>query len=634
MRVAPGLALLLTAAAALAQEPAPPRAEAPAPPSYEEELIGRALAATGLEREPQPAGKLLERIEIVREEVIGSGDPWPSLLNALHVTTRDPVVRQELLVAPGEPWDQARVEESARNLRQLSILALVRTVACKGSAPGRVVLLVVTRDLWSIRLNSAFTVVGQVAQVLDLYPAETNLLGWGKSIALHLRAQQVDLGALAVRDKAALGALWVDPRLLGSRVALTASLDLLLAGVLPCAGRRADGSTWCSPRRPGELDGFTAQLHLSRPLWSLAAEWAFSLGGSANVRQVRRFVTNAAASPAGPQGLSIDVLTFDDASVPAEQRVYLPRVYDVSELAALATAVRSLGRETKHDLTVGVGGYRLRYTVPGSFPFDAALVARYAAEAVPRSEDTLYALAGWRTRGTRYASLHDLQAFALTEDYLLGPDVGLTLRAAATPGQPRQAFADASFAARVRWYEADDLLTLFLNAGARWQPRLGEIGRPGPFANNYLEAGVRNASPPAWGARLHLQARLVLRDNSLGQDLSSLGGDTGLRGFSSGAFAGANLAQLNVEVRTRPVNLRSLHLGMVAFADGGSVFGGQDPRNPAQALAFQWHQSIGLGLRAQFPQFDKQPLRVDFGVPLGGGAGVGTWFSLSFAQAF
>ena len=621
--------LLLCALALLAALPA--RAQVPdLRQLYEERLIEAALAQTGLSREEEPAGKRLERVEIVRDEVIAPGDAWPVLLNRLHVTSQEVVVRQELLLEPGERWDQERVDETARNLRKLSILSVVRTVACRGSAPDQVVLLIVTTDLWSLRLNSALTVVGATVQVLDTQPTEANLLGSGNAVGLHARVQQLDLASLELRDKAALGETLAIPRLFGTRLALAESFDLLLSGALPCGGRTSAGGQWCTARAPGKLEGFAGTVDLQRPLFSLATEWAFDLAASANVRQVRRFAVNADG------GLGLDTTTFDGSAVPADQRVYLPQVYDAALWATQATVTRSFGVEQKHDLSLGLGATRTRYSVPDGFAadFGAVAVQQYASRLLPRSEATNYLLAGYRAHDTRYVRLHDIQGFALTEDYLLGLDVSLVARAASALGLLRQSFGDLALKAQLRFYFEDDLLTLLVAAQTRWQPNLDELGRDGPWANNAVELSIRNASPRALGGRFHAYAHLLLRNNDLTQAQAALGSDTGLRGFPANAFAGQDLVQVNLEYRSEPINLFSLHLGLVGFYDGGAVFGGPDPRSPTQQLAFAWHQGVGVGLRAQFPQFDKSPIRADFGVPLGGGAGLGTWFSFSLGQAF
>src|ERR671913_1682616 len=67
----------------------------------------------------------IRAIIINRSEVFDSVEVrgfWGfGLVNALHVQTRPYVVRRELLFEVGEPFDTARVNESARDLRALSI---------------------------------------------------------------------------------------------------------------------------------------------------------------------------------------------------------------------------------------------------------------------------------------------------------------------------------------------------------------------------------------------------------------------------------------------------------------------------------------------------------------------------------
>lgn len=93
--------------------------------------------------------------------------------------------------------------------------------------------------------------------------------------------------------------------------------------------------------------------------------------------------------------------------------------------------------------------------------------------------------------------------------------------------------------------------------------------------------------------------------------------------------------QINVEYRTVAISLWTLHIGMVAFYDGGSVWGGQDPYKPSEPLVFRYHQGIGMGLRFIFPQFSRSLLRLDFGVPLSVKASpISSRFSLSYEQVF
>ncbi len=600
---------------------------------YEEQLVGWAMHLKGLRPEAAPEGKIIERVEIVREEIISRSDPWPGLLNVFHAKTRDHVVRQELLVRPGMRWDSERVEESARNLRQLFILAVARAVPCAGSRPDRVVLLVVTKDLWSIRVDSDFSMVGSTLQLFETNPSEHNFLGRNKLLGLHLRLQQLSFASGQLRDVMAIGQRYHDARILGSRLALYQYARVLLSGDVPCGGSMdgegAAPGRWCPGRSLGDLEGVHALAWLQRPLYSLTTEWGFDLYGYVDVRQVRQY------SQPGPQLRTVE-LPYAAPLTGAPQTAQVPWVYDMQQLRAAGSFTRSFGRAIKHDVTSGLAAYRYRYAAPGDFPYPADVLAAYADRYLPRSEDIAYFFAAYSTRDTRYLREKNIQAFALSEDFLLGHHLLLELRGGADLVRPEQGFLEALLEAGYRLPLGRDLLHLALEGRSRWQPAYAEGGRQGPFINTRLEARVKNISPPLGIGRLHARLRGVVRHNDLLPDgFSYLGGGDGLRGYPSQAFSGDNLLQVNLEFRTLPLNLFTLHLGLVAFYDGGAAFGGPDPTDATRQVPFAYHHSVGLGLRGLFPQFDKESLRLDVGVPIEQDLRFsGTWFSFSFRQVF
>ena len=77
-----------------------------------------------------PAGPTIRAIVINRGEIFDSLEVrqfWGfGIANALHAETRPYVIRRELLFRVGEPFDSARVHESARNLRALAIFSDVQ----------------------------------------------------------------------------------------------------------------------------------------------------------------------------------------------------------------------------------------------------------------------------------------------------------------------------------------------------------------------------------------------------------------------------------------------------------------------------------------------------------------------------
>jgi hypothetical protein len=606
---------------------------------YEEDLVRWGLRQAGLEREPRPEGKIIERVEIVREDIIAKTDPWPGFVNWFHVKTRDHVVRQEMLLGPGDLWDEERVEESARNLRKIFILAVVRAVPCKSRVPGRVVLLVVTKDLWSIRLNTNWSMVGSVVQFVELFPTEMNFLGRNKRIALHLRIDQLDAAPMTVNGSITLGQMYVDPRVLGTRLSFVEWVDAIIAGDVPCGGLNGKGEAWCPSTSSGSFEGAYAQLRLRRPLYSFAADWAFDTYAVGRIRQDRRYVVNTGDVPPGERsGLSLKTVAIG----PPEAPQHVPRVYDAQELYGTAELTRSFGHTIKHNFTTGMTAYRYRYAPPEGFPFDAETQRAYIASSLPRSEDAAYFAASYQTYATQFVRLRNVDTFALTEDFPLGHYAGFEANFATNLKDASQSYAGGILRLQHVLFARDDLLTLWLDARTRWQPRLAALGQDGPWANTYLDVGLKNAFPRVWLGRPHLFARTILRRNNLDHATSTLGGDSGssashgvLRGYPAGQFEGESLLQVSAEYRSEPINLFTVHLGFVLFYDGGSAFGGRDPRRPDTELVFRYHHSVGLGLRVHFPQLDKDAIRLDFGVPLASDSGSpGTWVSFSFRQAF
>lgn len=603
---------------------------------YEEQLIQWALKRAGLKREPNPTGKVITRVVIVRENIIAKSDPWPTFLNIIHFKTRDHVIRQELLLKPGQTWKQARINESARNLRAIPILAVVRLVPCKSKDPSGVILLVVTKDLWSLRMNSYYNQSGLVLKLLEWFPTEMNFLGYGKRVGLHVRLSQLDLDGFHVRDHFALGQYYFDRRFFGSRVQLYQRLDLYINGNVPCAGAfRNKTQVWCPQQKPGSLNGAYAQLSITRPLFSLATRWAFSVDASLSIRQARIYKQNTPGNPIplGEQaGLSLRTLNFQH---PDGLTTAIPHVYDSNYYYIGASLTRSFGKTLKHDFTVGLGAYLQRYAPPTNFPFDDFARIWFKKNVLARDESALYLYASAVVRGTKFRRLRNIQGFALSEDFRLGPTLTAQLRLAREILHPSQYFIEGGLSASYLWEFFENLLSASVSGFIRYQPLLADLGFPAPWANGLFRASLRNISPLLWIGRIHLYGVFQMRYNDLDNNFSFLGSDSGLRGYPSDQFFGKNLLRFNAEFRSLPLNLWTLHVGFTIFYDGGGVFGGLDPSNSQKTLPFVYRHSVGIGIRGQFPQFDKGVLRIDMGIPLSSDAGpFASWISISFGQLF
>lgn len=117
---------------------------------YERETIRDAEAALGAAIDPDPEGKVIEGIDTVRLDPIEDRDPLPTVVDALHTTTKEDVVRHEVLLRVGQPYRKVIADESARNIRKFARVSIVIVVAMRGSANDRVRVVVITKDVWSL----------------------------------------------------------------------------------------------------------------------------------------------------------------------------------------------------------------------------------------------------------------------------------------------------------------------------------------------------------------------------------------------------------------------------------------------------------------------------------------------------
>jgi hypothetical protein len=117
-----------------------------------------------------------------REEVARSSGVNGSLrrtMNALHVQTREWVVRRELLFAPGDRFDASRLQETERNLRRLGVLAQVTVAAIDTTDDGRVNVRVAYRDSWTLATGFSFAAASDGAVRGSVSLTERNFLGQG-----------------------------------------------------------------------------------------------------------------------------------------------------------------------------------------------------------------------------------------------------------------------------------------------------------------------------------------------------------------------------------------------------------------------------------------------------------------------
>lgn len=129
---------------------------------------------------------IIHRVQLQRRDIFDPNErSWfARLANKLHFQTRGPVIRREVLLRAGQPYDSALAAESERNLRALGIFRRVQVDSVRTDSG--LVLRVLTKDGWSTQLDWRFrSTGGEVAFTIGL--VETNLLGTASQAALRYR---------------------------------------------------------------------------------------------------------------------------------------------------------------------------------------------------------------------------------------------------------------------------------------------------------------------------------------------------------------------------------------------------------------------------------------------------------------
>jgi hypothetical protein len=531
-------------------------------------------------------GKLIERVDIVVLDVFDEHDPVPDFVNVFHTMSRRWVIAQELLFAEGERYSARRSEESARNLRKIRQLSLVLVVPVAGSAPDRVRVLVITRDVWSLRLNWDLEATagknGPTVTSLVVNPSEENFLGTHTTVGAIFT---LDPGTYSIGLNAARR------RMFGTDLEMN-----VLGGVV-------------YGRVSGEPEGSYGTFTYGAPIRTTTDRWGFGTGVAFRDDIARRYDADGRV-----QRFDAEATAADDA---------LPIEYERERFVGGVEVVRSFGRMQKYDVAMGAEADRTLARYRHGAGADPAAVEELEAEWLPVNDTRLSPFVQLRTHGERYFRTIDLETLALQEDYRLGAEVLLrAYPASRVAGSTRDLFGLKSGLSYTTSFGDGMARTLVVNTV--------EYELHGNH-DAALEARVHVATPRLPFGRIVVDGVLADRyENYLNLNYS-LGGSDRLRGYPlagfEGSLRGTTLVAANAELRTTSVDIWSMQVGLAAFYDGGGAADDFDE------LGFL--HATGLGLRILFPQLDRTVFRVDWGFPLSPGYSTlpGALF-VSFGQAF
>ncbi len=546
---------------------------------YEKEAVQNALKDRGLVVDPAPEGKRVRHIDTVRLEVLEERDPGPELLkpvpvlsplgryvtkpmlNWLHVRSRDFVIRRELLVREGDPYVQVLVDETARNMRARMPLqvSLVVIVPVKTDEPDAVDLLLITKDIWSLRLSFDTAVTPGGLERLVIVPQETNFLGLHHTVQTRFQMQP---------ETFTVGVGYRIPRFGFSWVGAGASASLIFN------------------RRRGEPEGSAIGISAGQPLFSTRADWAWDADVGYTIGVARRY-SNA------------QVLLFNSPLTPERDRI--PYEYKSRSYSASAGITRSFGWALKNNFSLTFNAAISEYETfdLGRFNKDAA--DDFRRRILPTSESRVYPALGWRTYTPNYLRTLDVNTLGLQEDFRLGHDLSASIYPVTRALGSSRDLVGISGKAGYALAIGDGLVGASVSAFAE---NAGDR-----ISDGSVGAVLGMATPRIFGwGRIVTNMSMSNRYRNYLNSRTFIGGEDRLRGYPTAFFSGKDTVFFNIEYRSRALEILKAQLGGVAFFDTGDAAQGLDMLSPKQ--------SVGFGIRALFPQVNRNVFRLDIAFPL------------------
>jgi hypothetical protein len=562
--------------------------------SLEKQALDRALVDRGFEIDPAPWGKVIGQIHVYNNKVFSKKDGFLQFFNNFHRTTREYVIDRESILQVGDVWDQDKVQETSRRLRDPVFSSLAVAMPVRSAEPGKVDVLIVTRDVWSLRFNTEYQYQDNRLTYLTFSLSENNFLGLRKLLSF---AYEMDL------SEAGIGPVYYDTNVLGKHVDFYTRIYGLF--------NRDD--LW--GQQKWTYEGSQSVVRVNRPLWNLAAKW----GGGVEFRHLFAIERRYQQDAEGHIGLR----TYDDPDTADVEAV--PYEYKVRSFSLSTGMIRGFGDTVKHRLKAGHQLTSAHYRVADDFGFPMPLQTAFERDVLPRSEVTSALYLGYEVFVPHYREYRNVGGFDLAEDVRLGPSADSTVSfGMEVLGSDTNFIRFQHGASYVFPWGTDGVFRVGGSLSARLQA--GESGGH-YFIDNTAALETRVVTPTLFRwLRVVNEIRFATLWHETQNRFLSIGGDNGLRGFGINQFDGQRRVVMQTEIRTAPIPIKFTRWGIVAFHD----IGGASETLKTMTL----HNDVGLGIRLLLPQMSAQVMRFDFAFPLDGNAGGQFRFTAGFNSAF
>jgi hypothetical protein len=488
--------------------------------------------------------------------------------NALHVRTRDWVIRRELLFGPGSCYDRYLLDETERLLRGYAFLSQVDVYEIR-QPDGTFHVIVATRDEWSTRLDVRISTHDGIA-LEGLRITETNLLGSGQSVGAFFFEHEV------TRD---YGISYYAPQMFGTRWDIGAA-----------AGRTRAGTF--------------VENEIAYPFVGEVSRWAARQAFSRSDQFFNYIVEDDPSSDADHVLLPLREQAFD-LSV-------LRRVGDPGNTALIGAGLSY--QKLSYPGTIEVapdGDFDDRADAPDSI----AVQVRSQRQEI----DNIRAFVLLGHRNVNWVRRRGLDSMRGQEDVRLGGETVLAL------GRSMPSLElDDDFYTMIGVYSAFDVGPALVIARARGDARrdLTASALAPEWEDAYVDAellGYVQSQTLLPRQTIFMRAAFLGAWNTRTPFQLTLGGQHGVRGYDEERMPGARRVLLTAENRFLigwPLP-DVLDLGGTVFTDFGRMWGGDAPFG----RDWSWKAAAGVGLRASFPAGSRSTYRVDLAWPLERGTG-------------
>ena len=546
------------------------------------------LPSTTCAAEEQPKTTLtVGHVEIITHEIFSQEEvesargllaPLRRIMNGVHFTTREYVLRRELLFAEGDPFDPGTLAETERNLRDLGYLNNISITPVDTTAGGLVNIRVDTRESWSLQTNLAYTLSSSGDTRWTVQLSDKNFLGHGATLGAGVGAD----------ENSSFWNLWLRQRRLTS-LDLQVGIDY---------AERADGHFY--------------NVFVSRPFYAANDTWGSDVGAWDGQTDVRFFLSNGGPAGAGPGR---------NASLYA-------RIPELSKGLLLSAMKRISAQESSRiwrlgaglritDQTLDLGPHPVKVLSDGRAA-DLSFLLEPGQPLAREQGTTVFPYLELTLLGREWERSRFIMQYGAVED------ISLDLVASLRTGPTGPAMGSTTGFGGGTW-----LTELEISRWARLGPGFGIISGAGEWQAGSLEnryhrfslnggwvahAGTENEP---WITRVF--AEYAQGENLLGSEALVLGLGRGLRTLDFDGMAGDRLARWNIEQgKVTPWEVMGLfRLGGAVFYSGGCAWWKDEDRSLADA-----RHEVGLGLRlGPTRSAGTQVSRLDFSWALDGSRG-------------